>query len=200
VGGAAVIEERARGLGYFFEDATFAVTGCAFADRAAAADAGKVEGGWPNPFAKKNDKAVPSATTSAASAVGGTETFTATWAFSGTWPLPWRPRARVSGTCEVVTELVGTGSPSSPERRVTGLFDAWVAPAGGTVGLLLTQVVPRTLDVLNVYNSPHAEAVPFKVLDRRNGYDLVQTTPHAVLEVRASGEKSCLRDFAKKNR
>ena len=172
VGGAAVIEERVRGLGSFFEDATFAVTGCTFADRADADEADGDDNGWPNPFAKKEEEKVADD----AGAASTVETFTATWTFSGTWPLPWRPRARVSGTCEVVTELVDSSSSSSNSgstglrRQITGLFDTWVAPGGGTLGLLLSQVVPRTMDVLNVYSSPHAEKVPFKVLERRNGY------------------------------
>lgn len=193
VGGAAVIEERVQGLGNFFEDATFAVTSCTFADRADADAADGNENGWPNPFGKKDDEKAGAAVATGASSV---ETFTATWTFSGTWPLPWRPRARVSGTCEVVTELVAATSSSSSSgskglrRQITGLFDTWVAPSGGTVGLLMSQVVPRTIDVLNVYSSPHAEKVPYKVLERRNGYDLVETVPQAVIEVNETFDDS----------
>ena len=174
-----------RELGGFLLDAKLAVTSCAFVDREAVATGNEESASGPpfviaNPFSSKGEGATSSGGTSAGGG-GAIETYEVAWTFSGTWPLPWRPRVRVSGTCTVTTSRDGAGGGGGGVRRVLSLEDRWAAPAGGLPGLLAEQVVPRALDLLNVYASPHSERVPWRVLESREGYAVVETVPQAVL-------------------
>ena len=75
---------------------------------------------------------------------GGAEAWTVDWMFSGTWPLPWRPRVRVSGVARVETTDEG-----EVIRRVE---DTWTAPK--SLGAIVSsQLQPRFFDLLNIFNS-----------------------------------------------
>ena len=69
----------------------------------------------------------------------GAEAWAVDWMFSGTWPLPWRPRVRVSGVARVETTDEG-----EIIRRVE---DTWTAPK--SLGAIVSsQLQPRFFDLL----------------------------------------------------
>ena len=121
----------------------------------------------PNPFAKR-------AEAKEVSGVGTDvrETWSVAWCFSGTWPLPHRPRVRVIGECVMTT--------AGGERAVVSLEDTWLAPTSAW-GLVTAQVLPRLNDLLNVYTSPHAERPPWRKVEGRRGYDVYEASAGAAL-------------------
>ena len=74
----------------------------------------------------------------------GAEAWAVDWMFSGTWPLPWRPRVRVSGVARVETTDEG-----EVIRRVE---DTWTAPKSLSA-IVSSQLQPRFFDLLNIFNS-----------------------------------------------
>lgn len=135
---------------------------------------------------------------------GAKDKWALTWTFSGNWRLPYRPRVRLSGDCIVTTttgaatataavsatttmvEANGAAGDLLPAAMVvTAVEDRWTAPAS-LPSLLQQQVAPRLIDLLNVYSSPHTEAVPWssELLQGGGGnsYQVFEAPPHVVLK------------------
>jgi hypothetical protein len=97
--GATAMAARLGSIGKFFETPRFAIDRC-------------VRTREPLKFAPSRSEA-----------------WAAEWAFSGSWPLPWRPRITVRGTCRIATI----------DGSVVSVEDKWSSPSN-VVDLILSQV------------------------------------------------------------
>ena len=193
VGGAVVVEERVLAIGKFYENSKFAVTSCVALDDSRAKARNIIDG-------------------------VSTDSYLMDWAFSGTWPLPWRPRIRISGQCIITTEArgmectSGSGQGGSADSgvtfRVLSMEDRWVAPRSFFRGMLDDQLLPRVGDLLNVYSTPHAEFPEWARVACINngggggGYDVYEAPPCLVLRVSSvldpanlSDDRECMRGY-----
>lgn len=85
------------------------------------------------------------------------------WMITGTWGAPWRPRALLLGSS--VLEL----SSASGAVQITGVVDELVT---SPIEVLCTQLIPNWEDVYNLYNTPPAEARPYRALQKGAGYEV----------------------------
>ncbi|KAJ1633666.1 hypothetical protein T492DRAFT_978985 [Pavlovales sp. CCMP2436] len=102
---------------------------------------------------------------------------TVEWMVSGTWPLPWRPRALALGT-----STLDFGFSSAGALEVVSCEEALVT---NPLEVLLRQLMPNWEDVFNQYNTPPAETRPYRVLRRAKGYELRWMPPTLALESEA---------------
>ena len=202
VGGAGIVEQRVQAIGAFYGNPKFSITKCVVLDdddeqRSAESNDGPVTppesnddallfGILPNPFAASSSS--PSSSSSSKRSKKGA--FLVEWTFSGTWPLPWRPRLRISGECLVTATLQEKNpggaseegsSGAGAEWSVLALEDRWIAPRDFG-GALRDQLLPRAADLLNVYSTPHAEFPEWTRVDRRRGYDIYEAPASLALQ------------------
>lgn len=78
------------------------------------------------------------------------------WRASGSWPVPWRPRAVVSGSSRLVINEMGL---------IASIEDAWQETP---FNVFTRQVLPRLRDMLDFYMTPPAELA----LEERMRYTL----------------------------
>lgn len=115
-------------------------------------------------------------TTALPSTTDGTQRCTAEWSFSGSWPAMWNPRVRITGTSQI--EYHG----EEGDLRIQCIDDAWQSPKD-MVSLFLGQVLPRLNDLINLYNTPHAEFSDWYLVEAREDYEVFQAQPHLTLQV-----------------
>ncbi|KAG8470370.1 hypothetical protein KFE25_008791 [Diacronema lutheri] len=95
------------------------------------------------------------------------------WLASGTWPLPWRPRALALGSSALELETLPTGAVHVV--RVTDTLQT------SPVDVLVSQLLPNWEDVYSLYNSPPAELRPYRVVRAARTYELRWMPPGIAL-------------------
>lgn len=96
------------------------------------------------------------------------------WLASGTWPLPWRPRALALGSSRLEFEPQSAGTPHVV--RMTDKLHTSLPE------ILLTQLLPNWEDVYSLYNSPPAELRPYRVLRKAKNYELRWLPPSLAIQ------------------
>jgi hypothetical protein len=111
---------------------------------------------------------------------------TVDWMISGTWPLPWRPRALALGKSTL--ELAAAGSGGTQVVSVTEKLTT------SPLEVLGMQLLPNWEDVYNMYNTPPAETRPYRVLRRARSYELRWVPPALAIQADVfTGEYPCAR-------
>lgn len=96
------------------------------------------------------------------------------WLASGTWPLPWRPRAVVLGSSTLELEARSSG-PAQVVRVTDALHTS-------LLDVLTSQLMPNWEDVYNLYNSPPAETKPYRVVRKAGSYEVRWLPPGLALQ------------------